>query len=307
MQIAKKHWAQFKPGARALRPEQKRAFALGWLTWMGAETVGVAVAILNLLMVPFVVFVGNIVPDKVLTVPIIGGFVVTLAHFIALYRLRVKITPSAMIGSLFAAMSVQWTIARAVASGLLKDSLPFVVTAKGGAARRTSDFPAFWEAVIGVLLFASAVLIYWTNWERVQEIYFFAGVLFVQSLPFLAAAGLAALEGSRLNQFAFWIGLRSAVVGSHWHPRDHIPCRAVTDGHTHLRRALGLTGCAAHSFSRMPISQRSFRAVCRQCTPPQDCSLSTSSPFQLRQVGSLGGRSRSSQRLAAPINIAPPP
>ena len=213
VQIAKKHWAQFKPGARALRPEQKRAFALGWLTWMGAETVGVAVAILNLLMVPFVVFVGNIVPDKVLTVPIIGGFVVTLAHFIALYRLRVKITPSAMIGSLFAAMSVQWTIARAVASGLLKDSLPFVVTAKGGAARRTSDFPAFWEAVIGVLLFASAVLIYWTNWERVQEIYFFAGVLFVQSLPFLAAAGLAALEGSRLNQFAFWIGLRSAVVG----------------------------------------------------------------------------------------------
>jgi hypothetical protein len=127
--------------------------------------------------------------------------------------MRVKITPSAMMGSLFAAMSVQWTIARAVASGLLKDSLPFVVTAKGGAARRTSDFPAFWEAVIGALLFASAGLIYWTNWERVQEIYFFAGVLFVQSLPFLAAAGLATLEGSRLNQFAFWVGLRSAVAG----------------------------------------------------------------------------------------------
>jgi len=213
VQIAKKHWEQFKPGARALRPEQKRAFALGWLTWMGAETVGVGVAILNLLMVPFVVFVGNIVPDKVLTVPILGAFVVTLAHFIALYRLRVRSALGAMFGALFAAMSVQWTIARAVGSGFLKDSLPFIVTAKGGAARRANDFPAFWEAVIGSLLFGSSILLYWTNWERVQEIYLFAAVLFVQSLPFIAAAGLAALEGSRLNEFAFWFGLRNRLAG----------------------------------------------------------------------------------------------
>ena len=213
VQIAKKHWEQFKPGARTLRPEQKRAFTLGWLTWMGAETVGVGVAILNLLMVPFVAFVGNIVPDKVLTVPILGAFVVTLAHFIALYRLRVQVALGAMIGALFAAMSVQWTIARAVGSGLLKDSLPFIVTAKGGAARRASDFPAFWEAVLGGLLLSSALLLYWTNWERVQEIYLFAAVLFIQSLPFLAAAGLATLEGSRLNEFAFWLGLRDRAAG----------------------------------------------------------------------------------------------
>ncbi len=213
VQIAKKHWKHFKPGASALRPEQKRGFALGWLTWMGAEAVGVGVAVLNLLIVPFVVFVGNIVPDKVLTLPILGAFIVTLTHFIALYRLRVPIALGTMIGSLFAAMSVQWTIARAVGSGLVKDSLPFVVTAKGGLSRRASDFPAFWEAVIGGLLMASAGLLYGTNWERVQEIYLFAAVLFVQSLPFLAAAGLAALENSRLNEFAFWMGLRGRLAG----------------------------------------------------------------------------------------------
>ena len=213
MQIAKKHWQQFKPGASALKPEQKRGFAMGWLTWMGAETVGVGVAILNLALVPFVAFAGNVVPDKVLTLPILGAFVVTLLHFIALYRLRVRIALGAMIGALFAAMSVQWTIARAVGSGMLKESLPFIVTAKGGAARRASDFPAFWEAVIGGLLLASAVLLYWTNWERVQEIYLFALVLLIQSLPFLAAAGIAALEASRLNEFAFWIGLRARVAG----------------------------------------------------------------------------------------------
>ena len=47
-----------------------------------------AVAILNLLMVPFVVLVGNIVPDKVLTVPIIGGFVVTLPKVTAVEQVE---------------------------------------------------------------------------------------------------------------------------------------------------------------------------------------------------------------------------
>ena len=220
VQIAKKHWQQFQPGASALSTEQKRGFALGWLTWMGAETVGVGVAILNLVLVPFVAFAGNVVPDKVLTLPILGAFVVTLLHFIALYRLRVRIAVGAMIGALFAAMSVQWTIARAVGSGMLKESLPFIVTAKGGATRRASDFPAFWEAVIGALLLASAVLLYWTNWERVQEIYLFAVVLLIQSLPFLAAAGIATLEASRLNDFAFWIGLRDRLTSL-------VPGRAV--------------------------------------------------------------------------------
>ncbi len=220
VQIAKKHWQQFRPGASALSTEQKRGFALGWLTWMGAETVGVGVAILNLVLVPFVAFAGNVVPDKVLTLPILGAFVVTLLHFIALYRLRVRIAVGAMIGALFAAMSVQWTIARAVGSGMLKESLPFIVTAKGGATRRASDFPAFWEAVIGALLLGSAVLLYWTNWERVQEIYLFAAVLLIQSLPFLAAAGIATLEASRLNDFAFWIGLRNRLTSL-------VPGRAV--------------------------------------------------------------------------------
>jgi cellulose synthase/poly-beta-1,6-N-acetylglucosamine synthase-like glycosyltransferase len=212
MQIIRKHWERFKPGASLLRREQKHAFALGWLTWLGAETVGVGVALLNLALVPFVAFVGNVVPDNVLTIPILATFAVTLLHFIALYRLRVQTTPGAMIGALFAAMSVQWTIARAVSSGLVKDSLPFVVTAKGGAARRSSDFPAFWEGVIGALLLGSAILLYWTNWERVQEINLFATVLLVQSLPFIAATGLAALETSRLNDFAFWTSLRTRAI-----------------------------------------------------------------------------------------------
>jgi hypothetical protein len=117
-----------------------------------------------------------------------------------------------MLGALFAAMSVQWTVARAVGLGLVKDRLPFVRTAKGGWARKTTDFPAFWEAVLGALLIVSAAFLYATNWERVREIDFYALVLLVQSLPFAASVGFAALEASRANDFAFWRGVESKLA-----------------------------------------------------------------------------------------------
>ena len=80
-QIMKKHWRRFLPGASQLTREQKREFALGWLNWLGAESIGVAVTILNLLWVPVIVFAGIAIPDKILTIPIIAAFVVSLSPF----------------------------------------------------------------------------------------------------------------------------------------------------------------------------------------------------------------------------------
>ena len=80
-QIIKKHWRRFLPGASRLTREQKREFALGWLNWLGAESVGVLVALLNLIWVPFVAFLGIAIPDKMLTIPILAAFVVSLAAF----------------------------------------------------------------------------------------------------------------------------------------------------------------------------------------------------------------------------------
>ena len=51
-QILKKHWRRFLPGASRLTREQKREFTLGWLNWLGAESIGVVVAILNIIWVP---------------------------------------------------------------------------------------------------------------------------------------------------------------------------------------------------------------------------------------------------------------
>jgi hypothetical protein len=119
-----------------------------------------------------------------------------------------------MIGAIFAAMSVQWTVARAVGFGVWTSSLPFMRTAKGGTTRKGPDFPAFWEAVLAGLLLVGAAVVVLTNYKQIHEIYIFAFVLMVQSLPFLAAAGIAALEGSRFNDYAYWRGLEARLAGA---------------------------------------------------------------------------------------------
>jgi exo-beta-1,3-glucanase (GH17 family)/cellulose synthase/poly-beta-1,6-N-acetylglucosamine synthase-like glycosyltransferase len=204
-QIVRKHWRRFLPGASRLSPDQRREFALGWLNWLGAESLGVLVAILNLIWVPIVAFADIAIPDKILTLPIIAAFVVSLVHFVVAYRLRVPVKTGQMLGAMIAAMSVQWTVSRAVANGLITEHLPFARTSKGGLSRMSIEFQAFWEAVIGVLLLAGAVvLVVMNNSKQVREIYVFAAVLVLESLPFLSAVAIAILETSRVNAFSFW-------------------------------------------------------------------------------------------------------
>jgi exo-beta-1,3-glucanase (GH17 family)/cellulose synthase/poly-beta-1,6-N-acetylglucosamine synthase-like glycosyltransferase len=214
-QIVKKHWRRFLPGASRLTPEQKREFSLGWLNWLGAESIGVVVAILNLIWVPIVAFADIAIPDKILTLPIIAAFLVSLGHFVVMYRLRVPVKTGQMLGAMIAAMSVQWTVSRAVANGLITEHLPFARTSKGGLSRMSIEFQAFWEALIGVLLLVGAgVLVVTNNAKQIREIYIFAGVLVLESLPFMSAVAIAILESSRINSFEFWrnTGVRTAEL-----------------------------------------------------------------------------------------------
>ena len=210
-QILKKHWRRFLPGGSRLTREQKREFALGWLNWLGAESIGVAVAILNIVWVPVVAFLDIAVPDRILTAPIFVSFIVSVAHFVTLYRLRVRPRAGQMLGSVLAAMSVQWTVARAVGFGVVKDHLPFVRTSKGGM-RHSTDFHAFWEAVLAGLLILGSFILVSTNYKEIREINIFAVVLLIQSVPFVAAVGLAVIERTRLNDFAYWRSLEAKVA-----------------------------------------------------------------------------------------------
>ena len=77
------------------------------------------------------------------------------------------------------------------------------------------EFQAFWEAVIGTLLLVgAAVLVVTNNFKEVREIYVFAAVLVLESLPFLSAVAIAILENSRINSFGFWhhTGIRTAEL-----------------------------------------------------------------------------------------------
>jgi cellulose synthase/poly-beta-1,6-N-acetylglucosamine synthase-like glycosyltransferase len=214
-QIVKKHWRRFLPGASRLSPDQKREFSLGWLNWLGAESLGVLVAILNLVWVPIVAFADIAIPDRILTLPIIAAFIVSLLHFVVMYRLRVPVKTGQMLGAMIAAMSVQWTVSRAVANGLITEHLPFSRTSKGGLSRVSIEFQAFWEAVIGaLLLIGAAVLVASNSFRQIREIYVFAAVLVLESLPFISAVAIAILESSRINSFSFWsnTGVRTAEL-----------------------------------------------------------------------------------------------
>ncbi len=117
-----------------------------------------------------------------------------------------------MLGAVFAAMSVQWTVARAVTFGLVKEHLPFVRTSKGGAACKSADFHAFWETILASLLIFGAITLHMLNYKEVREVDIFAVVLLVQSLPFIAAVLLATIERTPLNDFATWRALEARFV-----------------------------------------------------------------------------------------------
>lgn len=210
VQIIRKHWRRFLPGGSLLTPRQRMEFVIGWIGWLGAESLGVLVALMNIVWVPVVVFAGIAIPERILTMPILATFLVTIVHFLALYFARVDLPARQVIGSAFAAMGLQFTIAKAVAEGVAKEHLPFIRTDKGGVGARTR-FPARFELLIGALLIAGALLLLITNKNEVREIYIFAVVLIVQSLPFLSAAAIAAIERSAWNDVTAWRTLAGKI------------------------------------------------------------------------------------------------
>ena len=204
VQLIKKHWRAFLPNGSRLTFAQKAEFALGWLIWLGAETLGIVLAIFNLLWMPLVAFFGIAVPEAVLTVPVLATFFVILVHVLVLYRNRVKAPLLPSLGAALAGMALQLSIGKAVADGIRYDELPFHRTSKGTTAPWSSRFPALWETALGAMLILGSVTLMITNEQEVHAISIYSAVMLVQSLPFLAAVAMALLERSSLNDFATW-------------------------------------------------------------------------------------------------------
>ena len=104
----------------------------------------------------------------------------------------------------------------------LDEARPFAQPIPGPATERLraacAELGSY--AIFGMLeldgprVFNAAVLVVTNNYKQIREIYIFAGVLVLESLPFLSAVAIAILESSRINSFKFWreTGIRTAEL-----------------------------------------------------------------------------------------------
>jgi hypothetical protein len=130
------------------------------------------------------------VPTVAMTVPILTAFCVNILHSQLLYRIRVKARFIDTLAAGIAAMSLQWTVAKAVFDGVVKEGLAFVRTDKGAGAKKKrpgATFHALRETLLGAALAAGALTLHLTNEQEVLEVSFFAVTLAIQSIPLLSA------------------------------------------------------------------------------------------------------------------------
>jgi len=195
LQIIKKHGRTMLPGSKTLTHEQKFHFTTGWFFWL-SDALGILIALLNLIWVPLVLGFDMMVPTVAMTVPILTAFCVNILHTQLLYRIRVKARFIDTVSAGIAAMSLQWTVAKAVYDGLIKESLAFARTEKGAENKKRpgATFQALRETLLGLALAASALTLHLTNEQEVLEVSFFAATLAIQSVPLLAATLMHMIE-----------------------------------------------------------------------------------------------------------------
>ncbi|MCW8969719.1 MAG: glycosyltransferase [Rhodospirillales bacterium] len=194
MQIIRKHWRHMLPRSGTLTGMQKIQFINGWSYWM-FDAFGVLAAYMNLFWVPMILLVGVLIPMLPFTLPILVAFAVNLMHCIMLYGVRVRIPASRIAGAAIAAMSLQMTVAKAIAEGLWGVKIGFKRTEKGGLVKSGAGrFPARAELIAALALATGATALIVFNETETLEINIFAATLYVQSTPFFAAVIVALME-----------------------------------------------------------------------------------------------------------------
>ena len=213
VQIVKKHWRRFLPGVSQLSREQRREFTLGWLVWLGAESLGVVVAILNLHLGAGRRVRRHRDPRQDPDHSDHRGFRRRGAAF------RDALSPARADQQEADARRRHRRHVGAMDGGARgrrrpDQGAPALHPHRQGRPRQDEpvEFHAFWEAVLGGLLVLGAIVVLAFNTDGIQELTIFAVVLMLQSLPFLSAASLAAIEGSRLNEFATWRELQTKAL-----------------------------------------------------------------------------------------------
>lgn len=194
VQILKRYWHWMLPkalgGTGRLTPAQKFHFVTGWLPWFADAlhlvfTLAALVWSVGLLVLPqYFEF-----PLAVFLFPTLGMFAFKIMHSFVLYSARVPCSLGQRIGAAIAGMGLTHAIARAIFAGLFTKGRAFLRTPKGEnkAALVRGLLMAREEGLILLALWFAAFGVAFEYGLHVREVWFWAVILVVQSIPYLAS------------------------------------------------------------------------------------------------------------------------
>ena len=198
IQIMKRHMASllFGKGSELTRG-QRYHFVAGWLPWI-ADGLNIFFTVGALLWSAAMIIVPHRVdpPLMIFAIPPLALFVFKLGKILFLYRRAVGVSMKDASAAAVAGLALSHTIAKAVLYGFVTRSIPFFRTPKmrsnHGLLMALAE--AREEVFVMLLLWGAAVGISLTQPQPGLDVYFWVGVLLVQSLPYLAALIMALLS-----------------------------------------------------------------------------------------------------------------
>lgn len=194
VQILKRHWRNLSEG-ESLTRGQRYHFISGWLPWFAdaAHIVFATAAIFwsILLLLKWVEF-----PPAVFLIPTLSVFVFKVAAGFWLYQARIKCSWKDRFSAALAGMALSHAVARAVWQGIFTSDTPFFRTPK--CADKPAAMQVFLmareEITLLVLLLAAATAVLIKFTASNHDAVLWAGMLFVQTLPYWAALFVSAIN-----------------------------------------------------------------------------------------------------------------
>ena len=173
---------------------QRYHFIAGWLPWFADLmhlffTVGALFWTIGVIAFPkYIEF-----PLAIFMVPALSVMAMKFLSSLWLYQIKVPCTVGQRLGAALAAMSLGYTVARGILSGLFFTSTPFMRTPK------CEDRPALisglmmaWQEgllFLGAIVAASATAIAYGRWNTEANLWIF--MLLVQTIPYASAVAIS--------------------------------------------------------------------------------------------------------------------
>jgi cellulose synthase/poly-beta-1,6-N-acetylglucosamine synthase-like glycosyltransferase/exo-beta-1,3-glucanase (GH17 family) len=197
MMIMKRHWRDLLPFAGSrLSPEQRYQFLAGWLPWI-ADGLQLSFILLAVIWTAGMILAPNMMqpPLTLYLVVTLGMFFFKVGKSLWLYSQKVPCSTLDNIAASLAGLALSYSVGKAVWRGVFTNNLPFHRTPKleNAPAFVQGLIDAWEETLIAAVLIGSGVWVAMTRGVFEPSAMLWAVLLFVQSLPFVAATIMSML------------------------------------------------------------------------------------------------------------------